>query len=119
MSWRLYVTDTGNKVVRGELDEFGVDARARMTELMQRANRGETLPREREHIEGDIHCLRLSMAHKEYRLLYSREAAGGHVLLALTAHAKKERKLPRRVIERAQRRLKDHRSRAKPRAVVN
>ena len=86
-----------------------------MTEFMRRANRGEALPRETEHIVGDIHCLRLSMGNNEYRLLYSREAAGGHILLALVAHKKKERKLPRKVVNLAQKRLNDHRRRATPR----
>jgi len=113
MSWRFYRTETGKKIVREELDDLPVDARAAMTDLMKRANRGQALPRETEPITRDISCLRLSMGHNEFRLLFAREGSGGHILLALTALTKKDEKLPRRVIEKAETRLRDHRERGR------
>lgn len=116
MSWSLYKTDTGHEIVREELDELDVDVRASMVELITRADRGDARPREAEKIEGDIRCLRLSLGHNEYRLLYSLEGHGGHILLGLVVHTKKKEKLPRRVIEKAGTRLKDHRARGAAKA---
>jgi phage-related protein len=103
---------TGRDVVREELLDLGVHARAAVAETMKRIARNEHFPYEQEHIAGDLHAVRVFLGGRTYRMLYAREGAHDHILLALHVFQKKDRKLPVSARRLAERRLRDWRSRA-------
>jgi phage-related protein len=109
--WRFYRTAHGRDVVRDELLALGVDARAAVAEAMKRVARNEHFPYEQEHIGGDLCAIRVFLEGCTYRVLYAREGAHDHILLALHAFQKKDRKLPMTARRLAERRLRDWRSR--------
>ncbi|MGH3488533.1 MAG: type II toxin-antitoxin system RelE/ParE family toxin [Actinopolymorphaceae bacterium] len=110
--WRFYRSATGRDVVRDELLDLGVAARAAVAEAMRRIARSEHFPYEQEHIAGDLHAVRVFLEGCTYRVLYAREGAHDHILLALHTFQKKDRKLPLTARRLAERRLRDWRSRA-------
>lgn len=109
--WRFYKTANGRDVVREELVDLGVHALAAVAETMKRVARNEHFPYDQEHIAGDLHAVRVFLSGCTYRILYAREGAQDHILLALHAFQKKDRKLPLTARRLAERRLRDWRSR--------
>lgn len=109
--WRFYRTAGGRDVVRGELQALGVEARAAVAEAMKRVARSEHFSYEQEHIDGDLCAVRVFMGGCTYRVLYAREGVHDHILLAVHAFQKKDRKLPLPARRVAERRLRDWRAR--------
>lgn len=109
--WRYYVTELGRPIVREEMAEFGQFAEAAILDALRRAKRGELMPYEHEHIEGDLRAIRVFLDGDTYRVLYAEEGMHDQVLLALHAHMKKDRKLSVRTKQLAARRLRDWRMR--------
>jgi phage-related protein len=65
------------------------------------------------HLRGDIYEVRAEVDRVAYRILFAPEGMRGHILLALVGYRKQTRRAPQRVIELAERRLAEWRSRAK------
>ncbi len=70
---------------------------------------------EARHVRGDIYEVRADGDRAAYRVLFATEGAGAHILLALEAFQKKTRRTPPMLIDLAERRLRDWRSRARGR----
>jgi len=79
---------------------------------MKRHERGDHTRYEEEHVNGDIHALRVFVDGNTYRVLYASEGNHDHILLALHVMQKRDRKLPLRAQRLALRRLADWRRRA-------
>ena len=109
--WRFYRMPNGRNIVREELLELGVEARAAVAEAMERVARNEHFPYEQEHIDGDLCAVRVFLVGCTYRVLYAREGNHDHIFLGLHALQKKDRKLPVAARRLAERRLQDWRSR--------
>jgi phage-related protein len=62
------------------------------------------------HLEGDIYEVRADGERVIYRVLFAREGASNHILLALVAFKKKTQKTPPAEIRLASKRLKGWRS---------
>ena len=63
------------------------------------------------HLRGDIYEVRVRTREHAYRILFSPEGRGGHVLLAVSAFEKKTRRTPPDEIDLAESRLRDWRRR--------
>jgi phage-related protein len=70
------------------------------------------------HLRGDIYEVRALAGTRSFRLLFAAQGRSAHILLALSAFEKKTQRTPHREIELAERRLRDWRSRAKPRGAA-
>lgn len=62
------------------------------------------------HLRGDVYEVRVEAPNRSFRLLFSAEARGGHILLALHAFEKRTQKTPTRELELAETRLADWRA---------
>lgn len=69
---------------------------------------------EARHLRGDIYEVRAMGGGHSYRVLFALEGGKGQILLGLEAFAKKTQKTPPKLIDLAETRLADWRSRAKP-----
>lgn len=111
--WRDYQTPRGARPVRDFLrsltDEDYADVRAALGDVAEYG-----LPAAR-HLRGDIYEVRSAGDRVAYRVLFATEGARGQVLLALEAFRKTTQKTPPATIALAERRLRDWRSRARPR----
>jgi phage-related protein len=66
---------------------------------------------EARHLRGEIYEVRADSGSSSYRVLFALEGRRGQILLALEAFQKKSQKTPTRIVELAERRLQDWRSR--------
>lgn len=66
------------------------------------------------HLRGDIYEVRADTETQTFRVLFSAEGRYGQVFLSLVAFSKKTQKTPAREIELAEKRLRDWRTRGKP-----
>lgn len=69
--------------------------------------------REARHLRGEIYEVRAHGETQRFRILFAVEGRRGQVLLALEGFSKKTQQTPPHVIDLAQRRLADWRSRAR------
>lgn len=110
--WRFYATAAGHKPVldflRGLLSEHAADA-AQIAEEMEHVRQEGT--RAARKLSGDIYEVRIDGDRVIYRVLFSVEGERGRILLALEAFSKKTQKTPPQLIDLAERRLADWRSR--------
>jgi phage-related protein len=105
--WRFYRTAMGAEVARDELRALGDRPRAAVTDAIKRRRRGASLPREIEHLRGEVSALRVTFDGCEYRVLYAEVGNNSEVLLGLVVLEKKSKKLPASELKKAERRLKD------------
>lgn len=63
------------------------------------------------HLRGDVYEVRADAATRSFRVLFSTEGSYSHVLLSLSAFAKRTQRAPPREIELAETRLADWRTR--------
>ena len=110
--WRFYRTANGRDIVREELETLGVHGRAAVVAAMKRVARNRHFPYEQEHIGGELCAVRIFLDGSTFRVLYARQGVHDHILLGLHVFQKKDRKLPIRARQLAERRLRDWRSRA-------
>ncbi|MFZ1865883.1 MAG: type II toxin-antitoxin system RelE/ParE family toxin [Polyangiales bacterium] len=109
--WRFYETASGAKPVQAFLDNLTATEAAEVVAAMKEiAREGLRFAR---HLRGDIWEVRVEAERKAFRVLFSPEGRAQQVLLALDAFTKKTQKTPARMIELAERRLSDWRSRGR------
>lgn len=109
--WRFYETAAGRKPVREFLDDLaGDDVAVVLAAMRDVARNGLSAAR---HVRGEIYEVREDGDLQTFRVLFAVEGRGGHVLLALEGFSKKSRKTPPQLIDVAQRRLDDWRSRGR------
>lgn len=108
--WRDFETATGRRPVKEFIAALSdQDAAAVAAAMKDVAQQGVAVAR---HLRGDIYEVRADGEHQSFRVLFSVEGQGAHVLLALEAFSKKTQKAPAKMIELAERRLSDWRARA-------
>lgn len=109
--WRDYATPTGrrpvNEFIESLSDTDAAEVAAAMKEVVV-----EGLSAAR-HLRGDIYEVRAHGEEVSYRILFATEGNKGRILLALEAYSKKSPKTPKHVLDLAQRRLFEWRSRAR------
>lgn len=107
--WRDYRTPAGRRPVHEFLLDQPDAARAEIAAEMK-VIRDLGLEAAR-HVRGDIYEVRVSHDRVAYRVLFANEGSKGRILLALEAFTKKTRKTPPHLIDLAEERLRDWRSR--------
>jgi phage-related protein len=113
--WRLYKTDSGRSPVREFLSDLTPLEREEVWSVMAAvAQVGFALAR---HLRGDIYEVRVAFGGKAFRILFAAEGQKSQILLAVQAFEKKTNRTPARLIDLAEDRLIDWRSRARPRAL--
>jgi phage-related protein len=110
--WRTYRTASGADPIREFLSERTPDERRAILAAMEEV-RQEGL-RAARHLRGDIYEVRVMTARSSLRVLFAQEARP--VMLALVAYQKTTQKAPSKIVELAERRLRDWRSRGGRRA---
>lgn len=105
--WRTFRTASGADPIRNFLLERTPDERRAVLAAMEEVRR-EGL-RAARHVRGDIYEVRIVTTRSNLRVLFAQEARP--VMLALVAYQKTRQKAPRTIIELAERRLRDWRSR--------
>jgi len=109
--WRVYTTRSGRSPVSDFIesltDEEAADVAAAMRDVRRDGLRAA------KHLAGEIYEVIADSERQTFRILFAQEGAHDEVLLALEAFSKKQQKLPRDLIDLAQRRLRDWRSRAR------
>lgn len=112
--WRHFATAAGRLPVKEFLralsDEDAWEVAAAMKDVR---NNGLRAAR---HLRNEIYEVRASGPSDDYRVLFAPDGKKSRILLALEAVAKHGQKTPDRVIDLAERRLRDWRSRASPSA---
>jgi phage-related protein len=107
--WRFYETTAGRRPVRDFLDGLsGEDLAAVVAAMRDVTRNGLEAAR---HVRGDLYEVREDGDRQTFRILFAAEGRSGQVLLALEGFSKKTRKTPPALIELAERRLTDWRSR--------
>lgn len=101
-------------MVKDELADLGVHARAAVTEAMARRRRGEQFHYEDERIDAELRAVRVFYDGCTYRLIYATVASHDQVLLGLHVLHKKDRRLPIRARRLAHKRLADWETRGRP-----
>lgn len=109
--WRAYETAAGRRPVRDFIDALSDEDAAEVVAAMAHIRR-EGLAEARK-LRGDIWEVRADGEHVTHRVLFAVEGDRGLVLLALAAFTKKSRTTPPALIELAEARLNDWRSRAR------
>jgi phage-related protein len=105
--WRRYRTASGADPVAEFLAGVGIqDRRAILGAMNELRLEG---PRAARHLRGDVYEVRVRTATGQFRVLFSQESRT--VLLALLGYAKHSQRIPRQVLELAERRLRDWRDR--------
>lgn len=108
--WRYYRTESGTAPAKEfilALDRKSAGAVADAMRLVLHDGRAAR------HLRGDIYEVRVRTRDNAYRILFSGEGRGGHVLLAVSAFEKKSRSTPPADIDLAEARLKDWRRRGR------
>lgn len=98
-------------MVKEELAELEVEARARVLDAMRRIRRLENFPYELERIDGDLQAVRVFYDGCTYRVLFATEGEHDAILPALNVMQKKSRKLPQKDMRLAKQRLQSWRER--------
>ncbi|MCF3137298.1 type II toxin-antitoxin system RelE/ParE family toxin [Streptomyces olivochromogenes] len=82
--WEFYQTSVGADVVRKEMFKCQLtrDEKAKLGRLMERAQRGELLAKDRKDLRGGLLELRLDCGERIFRLFYG-EVEAANVLLAV------------------------------------
>ena len=93
--------------IDGLTDEEAAEVVAAMKEV---AREGIEVAR---HLRGEIYEVRSSADTRSFRLLFSNEGTQSQVLLSLVAFAKKTQRTPPKIIDLAEQRLTDWRSRSR------
>jgi phage-related protein len=112
--WIFYRTSTGAELVRDELNGLGEAPKAALAAAMKRYARDELLPGEVKNMPGikangvQVYELRVNLGNNHYRLLFAQQGRYGQILLALSAVAKNQNRLPKRDRDRVVTRLKDY-----------
>ena len=109
--WRYYESVSGRKPAREFIDALTSEVRREIFAEMKMV-RDEGMKRAR-HLRGDLYEVRVSHSGNIYRVIFSREGSRHHILLALESFQKKTQKTPAKILEAAEKRLHDWRSRAK------
>jgi phage-related protein len=109
--WRHYETATGRRPVLEFIRRQSDVDKAAILAAMQEVRRDG--PQAARHLRGEVYEVRADGDRAIYRVLFAREGARGHILLALVAFNKKTQKTPPRQIELAARRLRDWRLRSR------
>lgn len=105
--WRFYTTSIGAAIVRRELDALeGEQAAALVAEMRVIARRGLHEGGAR-HLRGAVWEVRADSDHVALRALFAKQGRYGQVLLVLHVFHKKTRQTPPRVIDLAEKRLRD------------
>lgn len=107
--WRDYRTRAGRRPVKEFLDRLSDEDAAEVIAAMAEV-REEGLQVAR-HLHREIYEVRADGRNATFRILFAPEGKKGRVLLALEGFSKKTRKTPRRLIELAERRLAEWRTR--------
>jgi len=111
--WRDYETPAGRRPVavfiRSLPEGDAAEVAAAMKEV---AATGLSVAR---HLRGEIWEVRAFSDTRGYRVLFAQEGKKGRILLALEAFSKKSQRTPDRLLQLAERRLADWRSRARRR----
>jgi phage-related protein len=109
--WRFFETASGASPVQAFLDNLTATEAAEVVAAMKEVAR-EGLHFAR-HLRGDIWEVRIEAERKAFRVLFSPEGRSQQVLLALEGFSKQTQKTPARIIQLAERRLADWRSRGR------
>ncbi|MEV5423151.1 type II toxin-antitoxin system RelE/ParE family toxin [Streptomyces cellulosae] len=111
--WDFYRTDGGASPVQKELAKCKLTdtEKARLKVLMDRVQRGATLPGDVKSLGKDLLEVRLDGNRRIFRLIYAEEQ-DGLLLLGLTFFQKKSQATPLTVKRTASKRLKDWRERS-------
>ncbi len=111
--WRDYRTAAGGRPVKDFLDALTDEEVAEIVAGMKDVvERGLAAAK---HLRGDLYEVRADASSRSFRLLFSAEGRFGHVLLSLSAFAKKTQKTPARELDVAEKRLDDWRARGSAR----
>jgi phage-related protein len=108
--WRYYRTPAGAAPAREFIDTLDVVSAAAIFEAMHAVLMDGRAAR---HVRGEIYEARARTREHAYRVLFSGEGSGGHVLLAVSAFEKKSRRTPLAEIDLAEARLADWRRRGR------
>jgi phage-related protein len=108
--WRYYRTPAGAAPAREFIDALDVVSAAAILEAMHAVQMDGRAAR---HVRGEIYEARARTREHAYRVLFSGEGSGGHVLLAVSAFEKKSRRTPLAEIDLAEARLADWRRRGR------
>jgi phage-related protein len=105
--WRYYRTASGRKIVKEQLDKLPDEDYAEVVAAMREVRReGRSAAK---HVRGDIWEVKAPVGQLTYRVLFSEEGAQDQILLALELFAKKTRTTPGRLIDLAEKRLREWR----------
>ncbi len=109
--WRDYRTRSGARPVKVFIEALTDEEAAAVVAAMNEvAQRGRSAAR---HLRGEIYEVRAQATTRSFRVLFSAEGRGKHVLLSLSAFEKRTQKTPPSELELAEARLRDWRSRAR------
>ncbi|MBJ7601193.1 type II toxin-antitoxin system RelE/ParE family toxin [Candidatus Nephthysia bennettiae] len=103
----MYSTATGSEPVKEFLDQLSAVDHAVVIAGMREVQRDGLVAAR--HIAGDIYEVRATRMNRHFRILFALE--GKRILLALDAYNKDTPKMPLAILRRAERRLRDWRSR--------
>lgn len=109
--WRDYRTPAGRRPVKEFVDRLSDEDAAEVVAAMAEV-REEGLGAAR-HVRGDIYEVRAEGQNTAFRVLFAQEGKKGRILLALEGFAKKTKKTPPGLIQLAERRLTNWRSRSR------
>ncbi|MGH3032816.1 MAG: type II toxin-antitoxin system RelE/ParE family toxin [Gaiellaceae bacterium] len=109
--WRDYRTPTGRRPVKKFLDSLSDEDAAEVIAAMAEV-RDEGLQVAR-HLRREIYEVRADGRNATFRVLFAPEGKKGRILLALEAFSKTTRKTPPRLVELAERRLAEWRTRGR------
>lgn len=107
--WRFYRTAAGGKPVDDLLDQLEADEALEVAAAMADVRKNGLLAAK--HLRGDVHEVVADGPRRTFRILFATEGRYSQVLLAVVAFAKKTRRTPRRMLDLADRRLRDWRGR--------
>jgi phage-related protein len=108
--WRYYRTDSGTAPAKEFIVALNRKSAAAIADAMHLVLLDGRAAR---HLRGDIYEVRVRTSDNAFRVLFSGEGRGGHVLLAVSAFEKKSRRTPPAEIDLAEARLKDWRRRSR------
>jgi phage-related protein len=111
--WRDYRSGSGIRPVHAFIETLTDEEVAEVVAAMKEVAR-EGMEAAR-HLRGDVYEVRASTSTRSFRILFASEGAQSQVLLSLVAFVKKTQRTPPRIIDLAEQRLADWRSRARSR----